>query len=277
MVGALLGFALLAVVAHARVPQWPRVVAGNLAVAVGFVGLARLARRSRDAVARFFLRTAAVSLALGYLFGAVAPLQLLLHGRWLDGPLVALEQRLLGVEPVLWAERFVTPWLTEWMMLCYVGYLALYPLVSGVVWAKVGEAAAEECLLGLALANVACDVGFILAPVAGPHYFLAGAFTVPLEGGLFTRLGELIRVDLQFPGGSLPSPHCAAATVLWAAAWRGDPRLGAALTPVVLTLYASTVYGRYHYLSDAVAGILTAAAVLVAVPRLVRGRRSAPA
>lgn len=263
---------------RASVPGWPALLAKNLAAAALFVGLSAAARAARPDVLRFGLRTAAVTFAYAYLFGAVDPLQLVLHGHWLDQSVIDLEARLLGEQPTLWLERLARPWLTEWMMFAYVVYLPLYPLVFGLVWLRRGEAAAEACFLTLGLANVACDIGFVLLPVAGPMAFMGQAFTVPLDGYLFTFLGELIRTHLHFPGGSLPSPHCAAATVLWGITWRHEPKLFWLLTPIILSLYVSTVYGRYHYLSDAVAGIALALVVLATAPWLARrlDRRATP-
>jgi len=268
VIGALLLFSLVAAVCHQRVPTWHRVVLGNLAVALGYGATVTLARTLRAPAARAGLRAAAVCGALAYLFSAVDPLQLVMHGRWLDGTVLALERAVFGVQPTVWLQRLTRPWLTEWMMLAYVGYIALYPLVCGAIWRSRGEVALERCLLVLAVVNVVCDVGFIVFPVAGPMAYLGDSYTVPLRGWLFTWLGELIRVKLHYVGGSLPSPHCAAATVLWAMAWRYQRRLAVALAPVVLTLYVSTFYCRYHYVSDAAAGILVAMLALVLVDRM---------
>jgi membrane-associated phospholipid phosphatase len=53
-------------------------------------------------------------------------------------------------------------------------------------------------------------------------------------------------------------------------AWRHCRWLFWLLAPIVLTLYVSTVYGRYHYASDAVTGIALALAVVAVAPGLLR-------
>jgi membrane-associated phospholipid phosphatase len=40
------------------------------------------------------------------------------------------------------------------------------------------------------------------------------------------------------------------------------------LAPIILSLYVSTVYGRFHYLSDSVIGIAAAVAVILMVPSI---------
>jgi membrane-associated phospholipid phosphatase len=263
-------FAGLAVIFCRRVDGWLVMVAKDLAAAAVFLAAVVATRRIRQGWAWFLARTAAVSLACAWLFGAVARLQLIVHGRWLDGVVLGFEERLFGVQPTIWLERFIRPWLTEWMMFAYVVYIALYPLVCLVIYQRRGERALEECLLALGLANVACDLGFILFPVAGPAAFMGTTYTVPLDGWMFTAVGEFIRTKLHYVGGSLPSPHAAAATVMWAMCWRYSRRLAWALVPVILTLYVATFYCRYHYLTDAIAGIATAAAALALTPRLMR-------
>jgi membrane-associated phospholipid phosphatase len=263
-------FALLTLLFHGRVEGWQGLLARAVAAAAIFLAAMAVTGRIRNRWAWFVARTATVSLGLAWLFGAVAPLQLVLHGGWLDGRVLSLQARILGVQPTLWLEGFVRPWLTEWMMFAYVVYIPLYPLVCLAVYRGHGKRALEECLLALGLANVACDFGFILFPVAGPTAFMGHAYTVPLHGWVFTAVGEFIRSDLHYVGGSLPSPHAAAATVMWVMAWRYSRRLAWVLTPVVLTLYVATFYLRFHYLTDTVVGIATAAGALAATPPLMR-------
>ncbi|MCK7476647.1 MAG: phosphatase PAP2 family protein [Candidatus Moduliflexus flocculans] len=72
-----------------------------------------------------------------------------------------------------------------------------------------------------------------------------------------------IRANIHTAGGSVPSPHCAVATVMWFMALQVHPaRVSPASRPVILSLYVSTVYGRFHYLSDMVIGIAAAGIVI---------------
>jgi membrane-associated phospholipid phosphatase len=75
---------------------------------------------------------------------------------------------------------------------------------------------------------------------------------------------------VHLPGGAFPSAHCAASTVLLVTAFRHDRKAGRALAPVVVLIYASTVYGRFHYVVDVVAGILLALGALAVAPGMMR-------
>jgi len=87
---------------------------------------------------------------------------------------------------------------------------------------------------------------------------------------VFTFLGELMRTYLHFAGGSIPSPHAAAATIMWIMAYRYHRPSFYILAPVVISLYVSTFYGRYHYLSDAIVGVLVAVIALILAPMIMR-------
>jgi membrane-associated phospholipid phosphatase len=271
-------FTALTLLFFRRIEGWEVLAAKNLAVALAYVVLAWAARRTRNKPLKFLLRMLPVTLTYGYLFLAVDRLQLIVHGQFLDAVILRLEEAVFGVQPTHWLERFTRPAVTEWMMFAYVFYFVMYPLLCGIIFFRHGEEAMEDYFFTLGLTNILCDLGFILLPIAGPTAVLGSSYTVPLDGYFFTWLGELVRTRLQFPGGSLPSPHCAAATIMWAMAYRYSRRVFWLLLPVVVSLYISTFFCRYHYVSDAVTGILTAGLALAVAPRLQRlfDRRGRP-
>jgi membrane-associated phospholipid phosphatase len=270
ILAALAFFSLLAVIACARVSDWWLLVLKNLGVGLAYLLFNWCSDQATKRFAKFSLRVVAVTLAYAYLFGAVDPLQLILHGRWMDEEVLAAERWIFGVQPTLWLEGWVSRPLTEWMMFCYVIYLPLYPALCGIIYYRRGELAMEDYLFTLGFTNILCDLGFILFPVAGPMYHIRQLYTVPLEGWVWTFLGEGMRKYLQFAGGSIPSPHAAAATIMWLMAYRYHRRSFWVLAPVIVTLYVSTFYCRYHYLSDAVVGIVVAGLALAIAPRLMK-------
>ncbi len=253
-----------------QVEGWATLIIKNFGVALLLLGAALATPRIQHRFFRFLVRVAAITLSYAYLFGAVDKLQLIFHNEWLDYYVLDFEQWLFGVQPTLWIEKFTTPWLTEWMMFSYVVYVPLYPLLCGVIYFTRGELPMEEYFFTLGLTNILCDIGFILFPVASPMYYIKELYTVPLDGYLFTYLGELMRSYLHFAGGSIPSPHAAAATIMWVMAYRYHRPSFWLMTPVVLSLYVSTFYGRYHYLTDAVVGVLVAVLALALAPVLMR-------
>lgn len=220
---------------------------------------------------RALLRMGSVQVMFAQIYLIVHPLQLIFVRNWQDPAILGFEKTLFGVQPTLWLQRFVSPGLTEWMMFCYVIYLVIYPALGWLIYRRWGEKQLEDYLFVLTLANMICFLGFLIYPVAGPLNFMSGEFTVPLKGWLFTAAGELIRSNVHLVGGNLPSPHCAIATVMWLMAYRYRRLAFWLLAPVILCLYVSTFYGRYHYVSDSVTGIAAGLLVLGLAPFLLRG------
>jgi hypothetical protein len=264
-------FSLLAILFNGRVEGWLLLVLKNVAAAAGYLFVVYLSQRASTKFLRFFLRVAAITLTYAYLFGAVDKLQLILHGRWLDEYVLDGEQYLFGVQPTLWLQHITSPGLTEWMMFAYVIYVPMYPVLCGIIYYLRGDVAMEDYFFTLGFTNILCDIGFILFPVAGPIATIGSLYTVPLNGYVFTYLGELMRSNLHYIGGTIPSPHCAAATIMWVMAYRYHRPSFYILTPVVFSLYASTFYARYHYVTDAVVGVAVAFLALAIVPFLIKG------
>lgn len=264
-------FSLLALLFNARVETWSSLILKNAAAAAGYLLLVYYSQRAQGKFLRFFLRVAAITLTYAYLFGAVDKLQLILHGRWLDEYVLDGEQYLFGVQPTLWLQHITAPPLTEWMMFAYVIYLPMYPVICGIIYYVRGEVAMEDYFFTLGFANILCDIGFILFPVAGPMATIGSLYTIPLKGYVFTFVGELMRSNVHYIGGNIPSPHTAAATIMWVMAYRYHRPSFYILTPIVLSLYVSTFYGRYHYATDAVVGIAVAFLALALVPILIKG------
>lgn len=254
LVLALVLIAGLAAAFHSRVDRWPAVALGCLGAAGLFLGLNLIERRLARPGGRFFLRLLSVSIVLGAIYEASLRLAFIAWPAWQDRSLIALEKTLFGGAPTVWLQAFVRPGLTEWMMFAYVFYFALYPIVTAVLFFRHGEAVFEGFLFTLAFNNIACNLLYPVYPVNNPVAGLGALHTVPLEGYAATAVAELMRASMT-PGGGMPSGHAAATTIMLLAAFKHERRLFYPLLPLGLSLIASTVYGRFHYLSDSLAGV----------------------
>ena len=276
LLGALALMTLLTVAFHRGIEDWQVLAATNIAVGTLFVLFVSSSRLWSEKNVAFAIRMVGFILMMAYVDTAVEKLQLILYGHWLDASVIGLEKVVFGGQPTLWLQRFTTPGLTEWLMFAYVAYLPLYPATAVLLQVKRGDAAVERLFFTLALTNVVCDFAFILFPVAGPLFHMGGQYTVPLQGYFWTRLGEGMRVGLQFMGGTIPSPHCACTTVMWLMTYRYYRPVFWVLSPLILSLYVSTFYCRYHYLTDSIVGIVVGALAFALAPFLMK-RWASPA
>ena len=272
-------FTVLAAVFHRRIPH-PLTVVGvdALFIVLYIASLAAMARLRRPWL-RFVLRTAAVQLTFLQVYKAANELQLVFLP-WQDDRILAWEQAVFGFQPVVAVQKIYSIPLSEWMFFVYVFYIVIYPVLGAIIFFKRGEEANEDYLFQLGLVNLVCGLGFILFPVASPMHWekVRTLLTAPLTGGVFGVIAEWIRANIHQAGGSIPSPHCAVATVMWFMSLKYTRRGFLWLAPIILSLYASTVYGRFHYLADMIAGIAAGVFVILIAPSIERaweGRRPA--
>jgi membrane-associated phospholipid phosphatase len=258
--GASLFFVALLILLAWLFPQRidrPEETASELLVAgVAYLCAMGISRRITSSIAATAVQISAVLLLYSFLFQAVAAYQHVIFNGWMDELLISWEESLTGTELSVLMQQFVNPPLTEWMMFSYMVYVPLLPLVAIICYRSAGPRGTCDYLLALALGYIICYLGFILFPVASPLYHYPELYTVPLEGGLFTWCGEWLRQNGHYPGGSLPSPHCAAATVMMLMLSRYNRKAFAMTLPVVVSIYVAIVYARYHYATDGIAGIL---------------------
>lgn len=252
-----------------RVPDWQSLSLEFLLVMMGYLVGVWFVGKIKNDFRKIALLTSIVLALFALLFGAVAGLQHILVEDWMDGALITFENFLIGTESSLYLQKFVHPLLTEAMMFSYVLYVPMLPLVSLICFWSGGARASVEYLLNLSFVNALCYAGFILFPVASPMYYQPELYTQPLVGGFFTWCGEWMRQNAHYAGGSLPSPHCAAGTVMLIMLYRYHRKLFYVALPIVLLLYISTVYGRYHYVWDGIAGIVSALFVVKFSPLVV--------
>lgn len=186
-----------------------------------------------------------------------------------DALLIRLDRVLLGVHPTVWLEQFAHPVLTELLTWAYASYY-LFPVILVVVlyW-REKAAELDRTMFGIVLSFFLSYVGYFVVPAVGPRFTLTHLQTVDLHG-IFAA--DTIRDTLnyleRFKEDAFPSAHTAVVLVVLFYAWKFSRPLFWAFLPVILALIFSTVYLRYHYVVDVVAGVLLAV-LCVAVEHIV--------
>lgn len=172
-----------------------------------------------------------------------------------DAWMVRADHALLGIDPTLWSERWVAPWLTEALYILYFFYFPMPLIVLGRMLGKGKIREVEESFFLYLVCYYGAYIVYFLVPVTGPRFFLRGMQTVPLEGCL---LSEPIRkiIDALEPNklDCFPSLHAAILAVTMVVAFRHDRKMFFAFLPVALGITVSLVYLRYHYVVDVIAG-----------------------
>jgi membrane-associated phospholipid phosphatase len=197
-----------------------------------------------------------------FLYEAVGPQVFLIFDHSFDAHVIALEKTIFGVDPAFALQQHMEIWLNELMNASYFSYYFMLPVSAIVLLVTKNWDALEKLVLTSAVTFYVCYLIFIFYPVVGPRFFLSEQYYLPIIGPCFTPLTQRIIAGGGLYGGAMPSSHCAVALVsLWILA-REVRKTAIPSFILVSMLCASTVYGRYHYISDVVAGLLIGAAML---------------
>jgi len=176
-----------------------------------------------------------------------------------DAALIALDQRLFGFEASVAMQRFVTPPLTAWMQFAYAFHIWNIPLVACFIYLRRPRARFREMMCGLIVISFFGLLGYLLVPAIGPMYTLRNQYTVGLSQPLAMFNRQMDFMDYaRIRRDVFPSLHVGISFVVWLYAYRNSRRLFWMLMPLVLSLWVSTVYLRFHYLVDCVAGLILA-------------------
>ena len=183
-------------------------------------------------------------------------------GDWgLTTSIPALEATLFNGQPSLYlSERWPSVALSEYLHFCYLSYVLVIPGLAGYWYATGRRVAFHELVLVLALAMFGSYVFFILFPVDSPYY-VSDRLGPPAAGHLFFDLVHELSARGGARGGAFPSAHVSGSVLVWLVAWRHQRLVAYLLTPLIGGVLIATVYGRFHYALDTLAGIVVALAV----------------
>ena len=123
---------------------------------------------------------------------------------------------------------------------------------------------ARRFIFTLTLSYVLSYAGYFAVPALGPRVARVSRHTVPLETtavslAISSTLDELERTKFDV----FPSGHTMIAVIVLIVAWQRARDAFWWILPVAVCLVISTVYCRFHYVVDVIAGTLLA---VVTVP-----------
>lgn len=185
-----------------------------------------------------------------------------------DAMLIAADRAILGGDPTVWLQRFLRPALTDLFFVSYLSYYFIAIALGIVIWRR-NAPMARRFIFTLSLSYVLSYAGYFAVPALGPRVALASRHTVPLERTEVSRvisstLDELERTKFDV----FPSGHTMIAVIVLIVAWQRARDAFWWLLPVAICLVISTVYCRFHYVVDIIAGALLAAVTVPLGDRL---------
>ena len=192
-----------------------------------------------------------------------------------DPMVIRWEQSLFGCQPsVLFMQRFPYLWVSELFYACYFSY---YVMIGGVGIALFVRSRPQffHFVSIVSFVFYICYLIYIFLPVIGPRVFFReiGGYSLPddlqqlattddypeaIQAGIFYRIMAFIYHVFEAPGAALPSSHVAVALCTVYFSFRYLRRIRYLHLFIAVLLCLSTIYCRYHYTVDVLAGLLTA-------------------
>ena len=258
---------------------WAGIFATYAALAVAILAAAAYRTRVSPARRGFYLSVICTVMTVSIVFNSLGELITSIHATTYDDFLIAVDHGLFGVHPTVWMERWISPTLSALLQFAYISYYFI-PLSLGIVLIARGRFGAfEEVLFGILLCFYLSYVGYLLVPAIGPRFTLSHLQTGDLQlYPVIETIQEALNALEKNKTDAFPSGHTAVSLMCLYFAWKErEKKLFAVFVPVVTGLLISTVYLRYHYVIDVIAGIALTGLTITLAPGLQRLLAEAPA
>ena len=176
-----------------------------------------------------------------------------------DAQLIAFDRRLFGTDPTVWLEPFATPFLSDVLTVCYALYY-FHPIVLGALVyvddRKRAESARDFSRYAFVMVFVffVSYAGYFFVPAVGPRYTVTHAGPLP-RGAVSEAIDTTLDRLETNKRDCFPSGHTMVVVAVLAEAARRSRKTFWWFLPFAVGLLLATVYCRYHYVADVLAGL----------------------
>ncbi len=269
---------LVSVAGEKRRREKARILLINLALIAGFGVLLRLAGSMVEAPHGWkrilMLWGPVVFFWWAYLWSHHTLTSLYRPGVSIDGWLIRIEEH-IGQPSLHWA-RLGNRWSTEFFILFYTTYYVYTPVLGLYLDLSGRTADFQAMTAAVCFGYLLSYTIFALVPAVGPRWSLEAEGLMPrserrMRGFVVTAATNWLMFDgPALKGGAMPSSHSSTAMVFLVWSWRiGGAAAGIAALVVVAGMLLGAVYGRYHFVTDVLAGLLLGAGAILLTDALI--------
>jgi membrane-associated phospholipid phosphatase len=264
---------------NSTVPGWSRLLGAHMACLVLVHLLIQAQARRQSAPLLDFFRHFYPVLLYTAFFVETGSLNRMFFTDYLDPMVVQWEQSLFGCQPsVLFMQKL--PWLAV-SEIFYVSYFSYYVMIGGVGIALFVRNRRQffHYVSVVSFVFYVCYLIYIILPVIGSRAFfhqvegyalpeatqrlaITDAYPEAVQAGVFFRIMKWVYRVFEAPGAAFPSSHVAVALCTVFFSFRYLRRIRYLHLAVAVLLCLSTIYCRYHYAVDVLAGLVTAALLI---------------
>lgn len=255
------------IIFSSAIPQWYVLIIINVCVSLAIIALAYCdARKPTPLLSsiHFWYVAPMILLTFKELYFMIYPI----HGRDYDDLLIAADRWLFGVDPTVWLASFSHPLLTEILQIAYSSFYFLLILLGYEFFRREKNHVSQYYAFLIIYGFYLSYVGYFMLPAVGPRFTLHDfdAWNSELPGLLLTRyLRDFVNVGESIPLGVanpiehvqrdvFPSGHTMMMLVMIHVAFQYRMRVKWFVLVMGCLLIIGTVYLRYHYVVDLLAG-----------------------
>ncbi len=276
-------YTIFAIIFSSYIPEYQRLIATNILLCCGIIGLNYLLLRRGN----FFFWSVNTLILPGIIlllfmqvFHYISPL----HHRDFDSELIAADYAIFGVNPTYFLDSYAFPLLTEILQIAYVLYF-FHPIAQGIELYKDRRYNELNTLMRqITFAFLLSYLLYFFLPAIGPRFTLHNyaSTNTDLPGlwltnalRLFIDSGDNVALGTANPAltvhrNCMPSGHTMISVTNLLLAFRFRVKARYILAVLTALLVISTVYLRYHYVVDVLAGLILVGIVLAVEPIICR-------
>ena len=201
-------------------------------------------------------------------FNTLSPLITATRGGARDDLLIAADRAIFGVDVTVWMEQFTRPWLNDLLYTFYATYYFIALIPGLILWFR-DRATARRFVFTLMLIYYVSYAGYFTIPALGPRFAQADLYTKSLTESPISRvindtINHLEKTKLDV----FPSGHTMISMAVLIVMWKRARDVFWWLLPIASLLIVATVYCRFHYVIDLIAGTTLAFIVVPLGDRL---------
>jgi hypothetical protein len=226
-----------------------------------------------------FVRAVVTVTIVFSLYTALGKLGVLAMPYLADAALSHADNWLLGCDPSLAIQPYQTSARIEFLSFVYASFIPYIYLSLFLGCIGKPPLDRDQYLTGWIFTYAISYLGYIFVPAHGPGVFQADQYQVTLGGGSFYRLVVLGNKATGGLQGVFPSLHVGCSVYLCVNDLRNNLLRGLTYVPMVVLIYVATIFLRYHYIVDLIAGTIIPVVCIFLGERVInrwaRARRAA--
>lgn len=263
---------IVEIIFSSLIPQWFFFVSLNISLIVAIILCSRyvhIKQNKSNSIVAFFRDWYLIPCIL-LIYAQTSSINHAIHQRDYDDILIAADRFIFHGDPTQWIYQFSHPLVTEILQIAYSSYYLFFVALFFELYRRENRDDFNSGAMLIVYGFYLSYIGYLLLPAVGPRFTLHNFFSTDTElPGIF--LTDYLRIIVNSGGGvpagvpnpidfvhrdAFPSGHTQLTLAAMYVAFTTKTKIRWWLFAGGSLLIISTIYMRYHYVVDVMAGIM---------------------